>query len=64
MTGHAKRLPPQRFADIWSDTLEGARTELTRRLDGLPRPPAYATELLMGEPTNPSLNKDQTAGET
>ena len=29
-------LPPKGFADAWFDTLEDARTELTRRLDGLP----------------------------
>ena len=30
-------LPLQGFADAWFDSLEDARTELTRRLDNLPR---------------------------
>ena len=29
-------LPLKGFADAWFDTLKDARTELTRRLDGLP----------------------------
>ncbi len=29
-------LPPKSFTDRWFDTLEDARTELTRRLDSLP----------------------------
>ena len=30
-------LPLQSFTDRWFDTLEDARAELTRRLDGLPQ---------------------------
>ena len=29
-------LPPKGFTDRWSDTVEDARAELTRRLDSLP----------------------------